>query len=322
MKNDCCFQHGVKTRKKPWTHLNFGDRGNGLDFTFGIVSDRTGRVRPGVFEKAIAILNRMRPDFVMSVGDFIEGVCFEDQSDEFIKAEWAKIRPEIEKSIQPFFYVVGNHDFSDPLANQVFPGLHERSKAIWENMFGTDYYWFIYKKVLFLCLNSSAAESGLGETQIRWALHTISAHADVRWTFVFLHRPEIWMSPDFKKIEDALYERNYTVFSGDLHRYAKYVRNGRKYIMLGTTGGGDVRVGQGARGVPFGEFDHIMWVSMCGDGPEITPIALDGIYDENVVTTEKITWLTPKYFRANKKISPEEAMRLQTMGIKIEETQF
>ena len=322
MKQDKYFLHGVRTAKKPWTHLDFGDRGGGLDFSFGIVSDRTGRFRAGVFENAIAILNRMRPDFVMSVGDFIEGVCLEDQSERFLRAEWARIRPEIEKSIPPFFYVAGNHDFSEPGANRVFPGLHERSKTIWNSMFGTDHYWFIYKKVLFLCLNSSAADSGLGKAQIRWALDTIAAHADVRWTFVFLHRPDIWDSPDFKPIEDALYERNYTVFSGDRHSYAKYVRNGRKYIMLGTTGAGDVRVGQGARGVPFGEFDHITWVSMCGERPETTIIALDGIYDENVVTTEKITWLTPKYFRANKKISPTEAKRLRAAGIEIEETEF
>ena len=322
MNRHDCFRHGVKTGKKPWTHLNFGDRGDGLDFCFGIVSDRTGRPRPGVFEKAIASLNRMRPDFIMSVGDFVDGACVEDQSEEFLQKQWDEVLPETAKSIPPFFYVPGNHDFAAPKASRTFPGLHERSVAIWRRLFGVDYYWFVYKETLFLCLNSPAAETGLGTDQLQWALDAIAAHAAVRWTFVFIHQPAVWDSPDFKKIEDALYERNYTVFSGDLHRYAKYVRNGRKYIMLGTTGGGDVRVGQGARGVPFGEFDHITWVSMCGDRPEITNIALDGIYDEDVVTTEKITWLTPKYFRANKKIARDEAERLRAAGIEIEETQF
>ena len=129
--------------------------------------------------------------------------------------------------------------------------------------------------------------------------------------------------PNSKNVlEEVLYDRNYTVFAGHYHRYTKYVRNGRKYFMLGTTGGGDVRVSQGQRGVPFGEFDHITWVSMAGDHPEFTNIALDGIHDENVVTTEKITWLTPTYFRANKKISPEEAEKLRRQGIFIEETLF
>ena len=78
------FIHGVTTEKKPWTHLNFGDRG-GMDFSFGIISDRTGRATPGVFEGAIEKFNRMRPDFVISVGDFIEGGCMEDFSAPFLQ---------------------------------------------------------------------------------------------------------------------------------------------------------------------------------------------------------------------------------------------
>ena len=52
------FTHSVTTEKKPWTHLNFGDRG-GKDFSFGIISDRTGRPTPGVFEGAI---EKIQPD--------------------------------------------------------------------------------------------------------------------------------------------------------------------------------------------------------------------------------------------------------------------
>lgn len=310
------FRHSVATEKKPWTHLDFGDRAGGNDFCFGIISDRTGRPRPGVFEKAITTMNRMRPEFVISVGDFIEGGCMEDWSGPFLQKQWDAIKPEIEKCVPPFFYVAGNHDFAPPE-----PGVEQ--KKLWDNMFGVSYYYFIYKNTLFLCLNSNYAPSGFGEEQIEWALQVIKEKCpDVRWTFIFLHQPTRWLTDEFARIENALYERNYTVISGDKHQYTKYVRNGRKYFMLGTTGGGDTLVAQGQRGVHFGEFDHITWVSMCGERPEFTNIALDGIYDENVVTTEKITWLTAKYFRANQKISPAEAERLRALGIDIEETEF
>ncbi|MBO5822467.1 MAG: metallophosphoesterase [Lentisphaeria bacterium] len=308
------FTHSVTTEKKPWTHLNFGDR-NGKDFSFGIISDRTGRPTPGVFEGAIEKFNRMRPDFVISVGDFIEGGCMEDFSASFLQKQWDYIKPEIEKSVQPFFYVAGNHDYAPP-------GAMAHSCDLWNSMFGVSYYYFIYKETLFICLNSSYAASGIGEEQLQWALKVIKENVDVRWTFVFLHKPACWLEEEFAQIEEALYERNYTVISGDKHAYTKYVRNGRKYFMLGTSGGGDTIVAQGKRGVNWGEFDHITWVSMCGDRPEFTNIALDGIYDENVVTTEKITWLTAKYFRANKKITPEEAARLRAKGIDIEEPEF
>jgi len=314
MADNDFFSHDVKTDKKPWTHLDSGSR-SGDDFSFAILADRTGRPRAGVFENAIATMNRMRPDFVISVGDFIEGGCIEDGSAPFLQKQWDFIKPEIEKSVPPFFYVAGNHDFAPPEKGSP-------AKGLWDNMFGVSYYSFTYKNTLFICLNSNFAPSGFGKEQIDWALDVIKKNKDVRWTFVFLHQPARWLEEEFAVIENALYERNYTVISGDRHQYTKYVRNGRKYFMLGTTGGGDTLVAQGQRGVHFGEFDHITWVSMCGKQPEFTIIAQSGIYDENVVTTEKITWLTAKYFRANKKIAPEEAQRLREAGIEIEETEF
>jgi hypothetical protein len=189
-------------------------------------------------------------------------------------------------------------------------------------MFGVSYYYFIYKNTLFLCLNTQMAQSGLGADQTRWALNVLKKHAEVRWTFIFMHSPYCWETEDFQQLEKALYERNYSVISGDRHQYTKYVRYGRKYFVLGMTGCGEVTVGKPPRGTVFGEFDHITWVSMCGDKPMFTNIALEGIHDEDVVTTEKITWLTAKYFRANRKISSREARRLRAKGIEIEETEF
>lgn len=315
MRKNGDFFHEVATERKPWTHLNFGDRGGGRDFCFGVVADRTGRPRDGVFEQAIGIFNRMRPDFVLSVGDFIEGWCMEDMSAAFLDRQWRRIKPAIDRSVPPFFFVAGNHDYQP--AEDGTP--HSR---IWNRMFGVSYYYFLYKQTLFICLNDSFTRSGLGAEQTAWALEVLRKHADVRWTFVFVHSPKFWNSPDFAKLEAAMYERNYTVFTGHEHYYVKYVRNGRKYFMLGMTGCGEPLVGQGARGVHFGEFDQVMWVSMCGDRPEFTPLAMDGIYDENVVTTEKITWLTPRYFRGNKKIPHKEALRLRAQGLDIEETEF
>ena len=313
------FQHEVTTEKKPWTHLDFGDRG-GEDFCFAIMSDRSGRPRPGVFENTILTMNKLRPEFVMSVGDFIEGISVEDQSRNFLMRQWKKIIPAIRKCIPPFFYVVGNHDVSCYLKQ--FPKAHDTQEKRWKDLFGVDHYYFVYKNVLFLCLNSNDTPEGIGDEQLKWAQDVLHKHENVRWTFVFQHSPHNWTRGNFLKLEETLYDRNYTVFSGDLHKYCKYVRNGRKYFMLGMTGCGEDVPGIPARGVIFGEFEHITWVSMCGDKPEIMNIALDGMFDENVVTTEKITWLTPKYFRANKKISHAEAQRLRSKGIQIEETEF
>lgn len=55
----------------PWNHLNLNNDPD--NFQFAIVTDRTGGHRPGIFEDAIGKLNLLQPEFVMSLGDLIEG---------------------------------------------------------------------------------------------------------------------------------------------------------------------------------------------------------------------------------------------------------
>jgi hypothetical protein len=73
------------------------------------------------------------------------------------------------------------------------------------------------------------------------------------------------------------YGRKYTVFCGHIHHYRKFVRNGMNYYQLATTGGGSR-----LRGVKFGEFDQIAWITMKKDGPRIANVLLDGVYPEDL----------------------------------------
>src|SRR5438128_10988446 len=57
--------------KNPWTHLRMNNSPS--DFRFAIVSDRTGSHRAQVFARAVERLNLLQPEFVLSVGDLIEG---------------------------------------------------------------------------------------------------------------------------------------------------------------------------------------------------------------------------------------------------------
>ena len=314
------FITDVTTEKKPWTHLDFGSC-DGDDFNFAILSDRSGRPQPGIFEDAVKKVNMMCPEFVMSVGDFIESFCVEDQSEEFIQRQWNHFDKIIAPCRPPFFDVVGNHDVPSPDPN--WPGVHDMEERIWKERFGVTHYYFIRKGVLFLCLHSMEVEgNGLSDEQTAWAIETIKEHEDVRWTMVFMHAPVVWHSDNFHKIEEVLYERNYCVFAGDLHQYTRYRRNGRDYYMLGMTGCGDPEPYQKARGVIFGEFHHITWVSFHHGEPQVTLLALDGIYDNDVVTTPKITWLTPKYFTADKPLPPEELKRLSEKGLRVANSEF
>ncbi|HRI88554.1 MAG TPA: metallophosphoesterase, partial [Candidatus Hydrogenedentes bacterium] len=99
------IHHHVETAEKPWTSLELNNDPD--KFHFAIVSDRTGGARPGIFETAVEKVNLMQPEFVMSVGDLIEGHK-EDMVQ--VEKEWAEFRDIIAKFEMPFFLVPGNHD--------------------------------------------------------------------------------------------------------------------------------------------------------------------------------------------------------------------
>ncbi len=123
---------------KPWTNLEF--KNDSADFQFAIVGDRTGGARLGVFDKAVDQINLLQPEFVISVGDFIEGYN-EDKLE--LGAQWDHFDGMVKKLDMPFFYVIGNHDMGNSTMRQ-----------FWAERRGPEYYHFIYKDVLFLALNT------------------------------------------------------------------------------------------------------------------------------------------------------------------------
>jgi len=239
----------------PWNHLEFHN--DPENFQFAIVTDRTGGMRPGVFEDAIVKLNLLQPEFVMSIGDLIDGTATED----LIDREWDEFTGIIDHLEMPFFYVPGNHDIKNPMMAD-----------IWERRFGRAYYHFVYKDVLFLCVNSEDPKFHIGDEQIRYFKKALEENPDVRWTLAFLHRP-FWAYS-----EEEIEESNWNDFS-EILEGREYVRNDRKHFVLATTGGGS-----GLRGPAWGQFDHVVWLTMTDDGPVIANLMLEGIWDENVRT--------------------------------------
>jgi len=261
----------------PWNHLELlNDPEN---FQFAIVTDRTGGHRSGVFEDAVGKLNLLQPEFVISVGDLIEGYT---RDSEVIYREWEEFNGFIDKLEMPFFYVPGNHDY----INDVMAG-------IWKELYGPSYYYFTYKDVLFLCLNSEEAMrgsnmGGIEKPQYEYVEKVLAENPDVRWTLVYMHQP-LWLydnSGYWKDIEKLLEERQHTVFVGHYHHYVKYERNNSKYFILATTGGIS-----SLRGPNFGEFDHVVWVTMTEKGPVMANLLLQGIWDEDVVTEELVSMI-------------------------------
>lgn len=267
----------------PWTGLQAQDSND--DFHFVVVADRTGGERPGVFPAAMPKVNLLRPAFVVSVGDLIEGYT---KNRAELDRQWDEFASFIDTLEAPFFHVAGNHDMSNALMAEA-----------WRERFGPSFYHFLYKDTLFLALNSElfgmVGDPGrpvpgpwTQQQQLAYIAEVLAAHPNPRWTIILIHQP-LWdygENPrgDWAKVEAMLGERDYTVFAGHFHRYTKHVRNNRKHITLASTGGVS-----SLRGLPYGEFDHVAWVTMTADGPRIANLMLDGIQDEDLVTTASRT---------------------------------
>ena len=292
------------SKVKPWTSENF--RNNPDNFQFAIIGDRTGGANvQGTFALAMNQINLLQPEFVINVGDIIEG--YADNKKE-LQAMWAETEELTGKLQMPFFYTRGNHDVS-------FSG----GKEEWQERFGPGYYYFVYKDVLFMVLDSEdsprpepppeikeatktykrlqvedpeaakkmlaefmsseAIVAALGqpvefpEKQKAWIKKTLAENSNVRWTFLFLHEP-VWENPSesFKSIKTMLKDRDYTFFAGHLHYYDYDNIDGREYITIGPAGASWHHDGPG-------NVDHITWVTMTDDGPQIGNIALKGLFD-------------------------------------------
>lgn len=258
--------------KRPWSGRPFLDRED--QFQFVIVTDRTGGQRDGIFAEAVRKINLMRPEFVMSIGDLVEGYL--DDETQYDR-EWTYFDGMVDDLAMKFFYLPGNHDIWSDF-----------SRAAWEQRFGASYYHFLYKDVLFLALNSEDGQStALGPEQVQYFLDVLEAHRDVRWTLVFTHKP-FWFYEEtgsretgWAELETVLKDRAHTVFAGHRHQYLSFARNNTRYIQLATTGGSS-----DLSGPVHGRFDHFVWVTMTPEGPMIANILLDGVLDQDVRTEE------------------------------------
>ena len=97
---------------KPWTSENF--KNDPDNFQFVIIGDRTGGANVlGTFDLAMDQINLLQPEFVINVGDLIEG--YSDDKAE-LNAEWDEIDVMLKKLEMPFFRTPGNHDIANDTA--------------------------------------------------------------------------------------------------------------------------------------------------------------------------------------------------------------
>jgi len=298
------------TEAKPWTNKQF--QNDSANFQFVIIGDRTGGAnQQGTFSLAMNQLNLLQPEFVINVGDLIEG--YSDKKAE-LNAEWDQADAMLNKLDMPFFRTPGNHDIANRVAQQV-----------WRDRYGATYYHFIYKNVLFVVLDTedppreappgmkekialynrlqtedpAKAQAMLDEfmsdesvvaglakpvefsaNQMDFLKKVLGENKGVRWTIIFMHEPAWEKSTgNFKEIAKLLKGRKHTFFAGHLHYYDYDNIDGVEHITMGPSGASFHHEGPG-------NVDHIMWVTMTESGPQMGNIALKGVFDRKGLDPE------------------------------------
>jgi hypothetical protein len=197
---------------------------------FAIIGDRTGDHQDSVYEKVVAEAAKANPEFIITVGDHIEG--YEQTDTMKLDEEWKEIKAIVAPLKMPFYFTPGNHDIT-----------YDNALGTYERNAGRPYYSFDYKRMHFVVLDASRWESSdkLPAEQLDWLASDLAKAAKAKYTFVFYHKP-FWTASVADGKHDTLHSlfKKYgvdAVFNGHNHYYFSAMFDGIKYTAVGSSGG-------------------------------------------------------------------------------------
>jgi len=239
------------------------------DFRFSIIGDRTGGNTPGVYSRVWREVDLLHPDFVINVGDTIQG-----PPDDAVQHEWDHLRPLFRRySHYPLFFTPGNHD--------VFS---ETSKRIYEQETGRPtFYGFNYQDAHFTVLDNSRTLK-LSDAQLQFLERDMTENRDKHPKFLFFHKP-YWILPlklgsgEFPLHRLAKRLGIDYVISGHGHQFVRLERDGIVYLEVGSSGG-RLRGTEHGQGFREGWFYQHIWARVKGSKVSFTVKEIAGPYGQ------------------------------------------
>jgi predicted phosphodiesterase len=247
-------------------------------FRFAVIGDRTGGYVGEVFEEIIEEVRLFDPDFVICVGDLIEGYTDDTL---VLHAQWDTIAENISRLPRAFYYVAGNHDIQN-----------DRDRFIYETRTGQHrYYSFDHLNSHFIVLDNTmtywASPQEMDDEQIEWLRADLEKHDDKENIFVFYHIPTYLyaVENDTTDMLAELFELFdvTTVFTGHHHTYAHTIGNGVEYVNVGSSGGG-MSTAEFVRG----HFYHWLFVTVRGEAHEIAVVEHGNVHARDIVTVDAL----------------------------------
>ncbi len=226
---------------------------------------------PPAFNRLVDQARRLRPAFVIQVGDLIEGY---NSNLDVVSAEWARFRKQV-APLAPIRYlpVPGNHDTFG--SNKKPDAALER---LFEETWGPLHYAFEYQNALFVILNSDArgAMNSIRGKQLTWLRETLES-SQAAHKFAFMHRPPFLMrnaEPLHELFRDSGVSH---VFYGHHHHYHYFELDGVHYSMTNAAG-------DSVNDQPLvGGFDHLLQVAVRGEEVSVAVIAADAVKAQDSV---------------------------------------
>jgi 3',5'-cyclic-AMP phosphodiesterase len=200
------------------------------DFRFAIVGDRTGEAQPGVYEQAWREIDKEQPDFVVTVGDTIQGL-----NDSTVDAEWRQVFQILKPYRRyPIYFTPGNHDVWSSLSAAAYKQYTKQPL----------HYSFDYGKAHFVVLEDHLedARAPLPQEELTFLEHDLQSHAARPLKFVFSHRP-FWLINavlrDSHTPTQQLAERYGVqyVIAGHVHQMLKAEVQGITYLSMPSAAG-------------------------------------------------------------------------------------
>ncbi|MDH7600258.1 MAG: metallophosphoesterase, partial [Sedimentisphaerales bacterium] len=255
-------------------------------FTFAIIADVTdaGPNNLDVLKQAVADLNLLSPDLVLTIGDMIQGYCDRPTWLE----QWNVSKQILDGLQRPWYPVAGNHDIYWA-SNQPKP--KEQHEPDYERHIGPLWYAFRHKGCWFIVLYTDEGDPNTGaksisdpnaqrfsQRQIRWLRSILAKARDAKHIFVFMHHPR-WVTEEYGQqwstIHDILAKaRVSAVFAGHDHilRFDGN-RDGIMYYRLGTAGGAI------NRRIEPEAFHHFFLVTVRGRQFRVSAVKIGSVYD-------------------------------------------
>ncbi len=222
-------------------------------FHFAIVGDRTGRAVPGVYEETWREVAQTGPDFVLTVGDAIEGM-----NAATARNEWNAVKRSWMTGV-PVYHAPGNHDIWDAASEKLYVEQTGRQP----------FYSFDFRRAHFIVLDNSRTEN-LAEAQLDFLRRDLETNKGKTPTLIVFHRA-FWLIPLMLRDNGFVLHqlaKQYgvcCVISGHGHQFKSLTQDGVLYLEVGSSGASLAGAGPAGIGYDEGWFYQYVYGTVSGN---------------------------------------------------------